>query len=311
MPHFTVGWLGLISASSKYLKLSQVDLSTNAEVTDDGSGTIYAESLSLTGWAPVANGTSGAIGTLLSQIGIGGTCIGSGHTITSVQLTHRKVGTCDAPLGGTPHFRHTLAKALAVLNEISASRNQDASITWSLHALSASGNNPVAVTDGVAAPTVNVDERYRLAISKIAGVQFPEIDNVRIGFNVELTPKDPALTGQIYPEDVGVIAIRPVIDLEGQDLTRVKTGLIELAANGATHLNTTIQLARLEDSASYYDFAENQHIELTVAGLAVPDSLVSASTRGRATNRIRLTAAFDGVNSPVVPTVGTSISSSP
>ena len=307
---FTAGWLSLNSVATKHVKLSQIDFPTNSEVTDDGSGTIYAEQLALTGWAPVANGTTGAIATMLAQFGIGGACIGSAFTITSADVIYRKVGTCDAPLSGTPHFRHRMSKGLGILNALSASRNQDASITWSIHALSDSGGAPVSPTDGVAA-VVPENERYRLAISKIAGVQFPEIDSINIGFNVELTPKDPSLTGVIYPEDVGVISVRPVVDIQGQDLSRVKATLIELAANAATHTNTTLQLAALEDSASFYGFGTSNHTELTVAGLAVPTNLGSASARSRANNSIQLTSAYDGTNAPIVATLGTSISASP
>lgn len=308
---FTVGWLSLNSGATKHVKLSQIDEPTNAEVTDDGSGTIYAESLALTGWAPVLNYTTGAIGTMLSQFGLNGQCIGSDKTITSADGIFRKLGTCDVPLGGSPHLRHRIVKGLGILNALSASRNQDANITGSIHSLSDGGGAPVAVTDGVAQVTPVVDERYRLAISKIAAVQFPEIDNINIGFNIELSPKDPAMTGVISPSDVGVISIRPVVELQGKDLTRVKSSLIELRANGVTHLNTTFQLARLENSSSYYDFAENEHIEITAAGLAVPTNLGSASARSRANNTIQLTTAFDGSNAPLIITVGTSISATP
>lgn len=308
---FTVGWLSLNSASTKHLKLSQVDEPTNSEVTDDGSGTIYAEHLSLTGQKPEANGTTGAIGTLLSQIGLNGQCIGSGKTITSADIIYRKVGTCDVPLGGTPHMRHRYSKGLITLQTLSASRNQDASLAFKLKGLSDAGGAPVAITDGVAQPGTPVEERYRLAICKFADVQFPEIESVSVAYNIELTPDDPALTGVIWPSDVGVIAVRPVFTIQGRDLSQVKATLIELTGNGATHLNTTFQLARLEDSASYYDFADNQHIEMTLAGLIVPDNLGSASARSRASNTLTLTTAFDGTNAPIVATIGTSISATP
>lgn len=308
---FTVGWLSLISAATKHIKLSQIDFPTGAEVTDDGSGTIYSESLSLTGWAPVANGTTGAIGTMLTQFGINGVCIGSTQTITGADILYRKLGTCDFPLGATPHFRERMTKGYGVLNALSASRNQDANISWSVHSLSDAGGAPVSPTDGVAAVTPLVDERYRLAICEIAGIQFPEIDSINIGFNVELSPKDPSLTGQISPEDVGVLSVRPVVDIQGKDLTRVKATLIELAANACTHANTTLQLVRLQNSASYYPFASAQHIKFTVAGLAVPTNLGSASARSRALNSIQLTTMHDGTNSPIIATVGTAISATP
>lgn len=311
MSQYSVGWLSLISGSSKHFKLAQANLVSNLEVTNDGSGTIFPEQLAVTRWEPVLTGQVGAIATMLGQVGLSGACIGSGKTITSANLISRKLGTCDDPLSGTPNFQHSFAKALIHLTELSAARNQDATLGFQLHALSASGNAPVAVTDGVAAPTPLVNERFRLAISKIAGVQFPEIQEIRIGFGISLTPKEPGLAGQIAPEDVGVLTIAPVLDLTGIDLTRVKATLMELSGNGATHVNTTIQLAKLTENGDFDDFANSSHITATMYGMAIPDEYMSGSAGQRATNRIQLVGSYDGTNAPIVFATGDTLSATP
>jgi len=75
---YTVGWLGL---DSLFMKLTQTDFPTNEEITDDDSGGLYAEAMALTGLAPVNTGTTTAIKSLLSTIGITGQCVQSGATV--------------------------------------------------------------------------------------------------------------------------------------------------------------------------------------------------------------------------------------
>ena len=305
---FTVGWLSL---DSTHMNLSQSDFPTNAEVTDDDSGSLYAEAQALTGFAPVGSGTTSAIKSLLSNIGVSGQCVQSGASIEVADIIQRALGNCDNPLSGTPHFRHRVTRGLILPDTLTMSRNQDAKLSFSLHTFTDnSGNAPVAETDGVAAVTPIVSERYRLAVSKIAGVQFPEIEEVNLTFNIEITPKEPKLA-TISPLTAGVLTVRPVYLLRGRDLTRVKAGLIELGANGATHANTIFQLARIESAASFYAPGTSNHITATSYGVAVPANLASGSARSRSTNEIRLEAGFDGTNAPIVFTYDTTYNTNP
>lgn len=293
---YIVGWL---SFDSTHMNLTNLDFPTNAEITDDESGSVYAEALALTGFAPVANVTTKAIKSMLDSAGLSGQCIKSGGTITQCDVIERRIGNCDSPLTATPHYRKRMNKALLRLGTLSASRTADATITAIVDAFSDGGGSPVAITDGVAQPTPIVSERYRLAVSKIAGVQFPQIENISLAFNVTALPKEPQLAS-VYPETGGVATILPELTLTGKDLSRVQAGLMELAANGATHANTVLQLKRIESGASFYGSGENQHISITLAGLAVPQNLASGSGRSRATNSIVLRADYDGVNAPAV-----------
>ena len=284
-------------------KVTTGELPTGAEVTGDDAGALYETSLSLTGFAPVCSFTTKAINSLLGFCGIGGQCVGSGFPVTQFDAFNRKLDDCDAPLSGTPHMRHRVVKGLLRLGTLTADRNVDATLSATLDAFSDGTNAPVAETDGVALPTTFASERYRLGICKIANVQFPEVEGVAIAYNAEIDTKEPAL-GSIWPESAGVITVRPAITFRGRDLSRVKATLIELGANGATHANTVVQLARLESGASYYDFASSNHLSITAAGLAVPTSLFSGSAGSRSTNEITLTGHHDGTNVPILHTVG-------
>jgi len=265
----------------------------------------------VTGLAPVASGTTSSLKTLLSALGLTGQCVQSGATVEVADVIERALGDCDNPLGGTPHYRKRVTRGLIIPDTLTMPRNTDASATFQLHTFTdSSGNSPVAITDGVAAPAGVVSERYRLAISKIGNVQYPEIENILLTHNVELTPKEPKLA-TTTPETAGVLTVRPQFVLHGRDLTRVKTGLQELAGNGATHANTLIQLARIESGASFFAPGTSNHITMSAFGVSIPTNLGTGSGRGRVTNEIRLNCGFDGTNAPIVFTFDTTYNTNP
>lgn len=301
MPQYTNGALTLTDSvpADVHVKVTNVDMSANAEVTGDDSGSLYEETLSLTGFAPVANFTSKAIATILGLIGLDGECVSDAHDITVVDIINRKLETCEAALGGTPHMRYRIDTGILRLATLDMPRNQDATISVTLDAFTDGTNAPVAETDGVAMVTPLVNERFRLGLCKVAGVQFPDNAGMSIEYNVGLTDKTPAF-GSIWADSAGVVTVRPVLVMRGRDLAKVKSGLIELGATAAAHADTTIQLIKLLDSGSFQPLANAVHIKFTVAGLAVPESIFSSSAGGNATNEIRIPLMHDGTNAPIV-----------
>lgn len=281
-----------------HVKLTSVGIPTNSEASGDGSGGLYEESLSLTGFAPVVNWTSKAISQFLDFIPIDGQCVGSAYAVTLVNIILRKLETCEAALGATPHMRYAVADGLLRLGSLTAERNADATISGILDTFTDGTNAPVAETDGVAMPTPLVTERYRLGLCKIAGIVFPDIEGISIEYNVSISEKTPAF-GLIWPAQAGVLTVRPVLVLRGKDLSKVKTGLIELGATTALHADSLIQLIKLLDAGSYETFASSVHISMTIDGMALPDDLASSSG-GRAANEIRIPLKHDGTNLPIV-----------
>lgn len=282
-----------------HVKLTAVDFPTNPEISDDGSGGLDAEGLALTGFAPVATLTTKALATLLDTVGLYGICVQPTSSLVEVDVLARKLETCKDPLDATPHMEYNVDRGLLLLGSLTASRTDDATLTSILHTFTDGTNGPVAETDGVAWPTPQVQQRYRLGLCKLAGVQFPEIEEVSIEFDLAITEKTPAL-GSIWPDSAGVLSARPVITVRGRDLSRVKTGLIELGANAATHANTVIQLIKLANSGSFEDFGSSLHTTITADGLLVPENLYSGSSGSRVTNQLRLPVRFDGTNAPLV-----------
>lgn len=286
--------------TTTYRGLDSHDLAVNPDISDDGTGDLYLQALALLGYFPVANCTGRSIGSLLDLIALNGTCVSSSHTIQSGALITRKIDTCQDALGATPHMQHAFAKALIIPRNITASRNQDARFTFEIHALSAAGANPIAVTDGVAWPTTIVNDRYRLGVPKLGNIAFPEVDEISLDFNVTMTDKTPE-PGSIYCEKLGVLTVAPQLTLRGRDLSKVKTGAIELLGNQATHANTLLQFLKVAtDAAGYQAAGSSVHTTMTLAGLAVPNSLVSSSAGQRANNEILLVARESSGTAPIV-----------
>lgn len=301
MPEYTVGCLTVVETgpTTTHLGLTNVDYPTNAEVSGNDSGSLYEEFYAVTGFAPVATLTSKAVTELIGMIGLNGVCVGAGKPVTQVDVISRKMETCQTSLGSTPHLRDRCTAGLLRLGSLSASRGQDATITAILDTFTDGTNGPVARTDGVAMPTPLTVERLTLGQLAIAGVVYPEVESVSIEFGVSISEKTPAL-GFIWPESAGVLTVRPILTLQGRDLSKVTAALLAFTANQATHANTKIQLIRRANAGAFESFVSTVHTSITMAGLVVPDNLVSASANQRGTHTIRVMGHFDGTNAPIL-----------
>lgn len=303
MPEYTVGCLTVVESGAPdvttHLGLTQVDYTTGAEVSGNDSGSLYEEFYAVTGFAPVANLTSKAVAELLGMIGINGVCVGADKPIEQVDVISRKMETCQTALGSTPHIRDRCTTGLLRLGNLTASRGQDATLSVILDTFTDGTNGPVARTDGVAMPSPLTVERLTLGQLAIAGVVYPEVESVSIDFGVSISEKTPAL-GFIWPESAGVLTVRPILTLQGRDLSKVTANLMAFSANEAAHTNTKIQLIRRANAGAFASFASTVHTSITMAGLVVPDNLVSASANSRGTHTLRVMGHFDGTNAPVI-----------
>jgi hypothetical protein len=313
MPEFTVGCLTVVETgpTTTHLGLNQVDLSAGVDVSGNDSGTFYEEFQSIMSVSPVATGTTKAITELGSMAGLNGQCVGSGKAITQVDVISRKLETCQTALGGTPHTRDRVTTGFLRLNTLSAPRGQDATMSFTLDALTDGTNAPLARTHGVALPSPITTERLTLGQCLIAGVVWPEIESVSIDFNVNTSEKMPAL-GAIWPESIGVLTVRPVITVTGRDLSKLTQALLDFSSgSSATHANTIIQLIRRASGAAYAAFAGSVHTSITAAGIIIPENLVSASANQKATNSIRIPCHYDGTNAPILFNFATAYDTTP
>lgn len=297
---YTLGCFTITTGSgSTHHGATNIDFPLNVEVSGNDSGSTYEEFPALTRVSPSATISTKNIAAVLDAVGLLGTCVGSTFPVTQFDVLTRRMSDCQTSLSGTPHIRDRVSNGLLTLGSLTADRGADATISFMLDAITDGSNAPVSRTDGVALPTPVVAQRYTLGLPAISGATFPEIESVSIDFGISKTDMTPQL-GAIWPDSVGVLQARPVITFRGRDLSKVTNALIAAGADDATHVDTVIQLIARENAGAFEAFGDPAHITITVAGLVVPESLVSASANQRATTSLRLLATYDGTNAPVL-----------
>jgi hypothetical protein len=309
---YTIGCLSLynISDVATHIGLQQFDLAANVEASDDGSGSLYAEHMSVTGVSPVASFTTKCLASLLGFVGINGQCVGTGLAVTKVDGITRRMENCDEALGGSPHIRDRVSKGLLRLGSLNAARGQDATITGMVDALSDGTNAPVVRTDGVALPTGVVSQRFTLGKCAFANTTFDNLEQVGIEFNVQTDEKLPA-EAMLWPETIGVLTVRPVIVFGARDVSKITNTLLAAGASAATHANSIIQLVKRQSAGSFVAAATEEHIRFTLAGLMIPENIASAAAQAKATGSLRIPCHYDGTNAPVTVDVTAAYDSTP
>lgn len=270
----------------------------NAVVQGDDEGELYDRSLSLVGFAPVYTFTVKNIAAALDVIAVIGQCVGTGLAITGVSMYYRRLTDCQTVLSGTPHIKDVVSTGLLVLSGQQASRGGVASLTFTLYAISDGTNPPVVRTDGVALPATILTAQYTLGAFSAAGIEYAEVDSVSEAYNIGVDV-DPAL-GLIWPTNVAVRTIRPVRTFTGRDLSKVTNGLLAAGFDNPVHADTKFQLIKLVNAGSFDSFGSSVHILQTMAGMLVPEDIVSIAANQRATHSCRIIGSFDGTNSPII-----------
>lgn len=300
-PEYTIGCVSLFDAvaAATHVSLTNVDFPTNAEVSDDGSGSLYAQQMCITGFSPVAAMNSKAISQILAFIGLNGQCVGAGLDVSQIDVVQRQMENCDSALGVTPHLRDRVTKGLLRIGTIGVAGREDATISFILDTLADGSNGPVARNPGVAMPTPVVSERYGKGACKLAGVQFPKLDGWDLEFNVQMDEKLPD-DASIWPATAGVLTVRPVLVVKHRDLSKVTDALLAVGAEEAAHADTVLQLVKRKNAGAFEDFGDSVHGRITLNGLLLPDNLVSVAAQQKATGTLRLPCSFDGSNAPVL-----------
>lgn len=308
---FTMGPLSVTVSgpTTSSLALESCNWSGGIEVTDNRSGSAYAEGLSVTGYEPTGDVTTAALGAMLDLVGLSGACIHETNgPILAVRQYWRNLANCLS--GSLSHERKNVTRGLARLISLSAQRGQDATLNVRFDAATdESGNAPISKETSVALPTTIIATRYELAGVIVGGVTFDEVSNLDIQFGVGITDKLPTF-GQVAPQAFGVNEIKPRATLTGRDVSKISAALLAAAAAGATHANTSfIFKKRGVNGASWVSEATAEHILMTMAGVYVPENLGSGSGTGSASSSVVLYSHYDGTNAPWIVDTTYAISS--
>ena len=282
--------------------IETVNITTETEIrSDPTSGDVYARHVAIPAQKPAADFTSFALQDCLDQIGIAGLNIAGIANGVNFYGYKREDGGSRAT--GSSHRKYNIKKGLIVPNRITCDHQGDARIMYNVHMTWDGTNDPFVVTDSVAVPTAgNDNERFTIGKIVIGSVTIEAVTSFELAFGMDVLVEGG--DSDIYDTHASITSVKPVLTLNGVDIEWLKSSNIPLAGKAATHANTTVYLRkRLQTSAGYVADATAEHIKMTIAGLSAVDQVFNAN--GEAS--LKLAAAYDGTNVPVVITTASAI----
>ena len=272
----------------------------NTETTADDSGGIYDEARSIISQLPEPNYTTKSIQTLLQLTGLRGVCFSSDGTRPGVLIYGQVVSDCKNQPASTDNLRYTIPMGLIRPGTLSASRTGDATMSFTIDALTDGTNAPFSGTySGITLPTTVVNEKYGLGASKVGSVLLSEPTGFNLDFGIQPDEKLPEVGG-VWAETAGVRKVRPALTIQGQDPTQLDDAKIPLLGMQAAHSNTKLQLKKRIRGGSYEANASLVHFYMTLDGLTLVNDPFSTSGDGVADFEARLESTYDDTNAPVV-----------
>lgn len=273
----------------------------NTETTGDDSGGIYDEARSIVSQLPEPTYSTKSVQTLLSVIALNGTCFSSDGSHPGVRIYGQVVRDCKNLPAATANLRYTIPKGLLRLDTLSIPRTGDATVSFTVDALTDGTNAPFSGTyAGITLPTSPVSNKYGMGAARVGNILVSEPTNLSLAFGVGTDEKLPAV-GAVWADTAGVRKVQPSLSIQGQDPTMLDdtTGIPMLGKQGI-HTNTKIQLKKRLRGGAYELDASTVHMAMTLDGLTLVNDPFSSSGDVVADFDARLEGTFDGTNSPAV-----------
>ena len=276
----------------------RVELET--ETQPDDSGSFYDEARSIISQLPTVEWTSKAIGDWLTWIGLEGYCIASDGTHPGLQVYGNVLGDCKDPPLSTDNVRYTVPTGLIVLGSLRMPRGRDAELSLMCHAITDGTNAPLSSAYGsITLPTGLAVAQYTLGHCQVGNVVLTDLADATLNFGVQIAGKTPA-QGSVWADSVAARKCQPMLTLSGFD-PRVlddATGIPQLGKQ-ATHAQTLIQLKKRAGYAAFVADATEEHIAITMGGLAKVTTAFGAAGNSESSTVIVVEGVHDGTNAPL------------
>lgn len=278
--------------------ITQQAVRVGAEHTAEATaGSEYARHGAINQMRPGGSFTSYAITDVLDLLGLRGACLAGGAS-PGAEFFQRALARCGTVQSTAVHRKIIIPNGLAVARGISVSHRADATINVEVLAYYDGTNNPLIISENIAAPTGIADTaRYTLGPIEVAGIAIEGNLSVDIDFgNGAATDGGDS---EPYDTHIQIPQIVPTITIRGRDVAKFGASGIGLVGAHGTHANTSIVLRkRTAGTASFSDDADN--IEFTADCIASFDDGFTASGNQRGEASLTLTALDDGTNAPLV-----------
>lgn len=271
------------------------DVQTNAV-----GGKIYPEQITIASVKPRITASTYDLPKVVDAFGVVGRMIAQAESKPGVALVQAKYND-SALASGSAHRRLRFAKSYNMINRISVSHRQDATVEFTSMALFDTTNLPVVAEESIALPTLPVSSgRWTIASVSVGGVSL--LCNVQVDIDFGNSSDVFGCDSDIYDTHVNVNEIVPKISITSLDPTGFKTsGGVPLIGLVGTHANTKIVLRkRLASQAGFVADATAEHISITAAGVLLASNPFEGQGNQRAQASYLMTCAFDNTNSPIV-----------
>jgi hypothetical protein len=262
------------------------------------NGEAFPQFLAMYAQKPVAEFTSLNLAQAIDAVGLIVLPIRSDSN-RGVNFFAQKYEEGSVPAAGASHRAYTLRDGLLIPRKLSASHQQDASIDYSALITWDGTNDPIVPTDNVSLPAGLEDfSRYALGPITIGGEALDQVTNLEIDFGVDA--RTTGAQSAIWDTHSSIRRIMPRLMITGIDAEWFKSTRIPLRGKAGTHANTSIYLRKRDDSGTFVDAGNAEHIRITADGLVYAEQLFSAGEAEDGTVSLAMPLRYDGTNAPLV-----------
>lgn len=279
--------------------ITNQQISTASECRQSpANGEAYPQFLALYAQKPIAEFTSLNIAQAIDACGLTGLPIRSA-TNPGVKFFAQKYEEGSTPAAGANHRAFTLRDGLLVPRRLSVSHQQDASIDYSALITWDGTNDPIVATDGVALPDGLEDfARYTLGPITVGGVALDQVTSFDLDFGCDA--RTTGAQSAIWDTHSSIRRIMPRLTITGIDAEWFKSANIPLKGKAGTHANTSIYLRKRDDSGTFVDKGDAEHIRITADGLCYAEQIFAAGEAEDGTVTLSMPLRYDGTNAPLV-----------
>lgn len=267
----------------------------NTVTREAASGEVYARLAAIISKDSEKTFATRSIATALAAIGTTGGEIGSGG-LGDVVFYYRKLDRGTVPTGDA--ISHTINDGIILPRSLSVDNRGIAQIDFQVMISDDGVNDPVIVNASDTMPALGSENEqlFTLGTAKVANNVITKKKSVRVDFG--LTGTREMADSEIEATFTSLTGVLPVITIAGIDSTWATS--LGLAGIACTHANSYVQFRKLLHGGSFVADGSAVHPKLTFAGIADITKILGASQGRTAQSAIRVSATYDGTNSPLV-----------
>lgn len=265
----------------------------NTITREAASGEVYARLAAIISKDSEKTFATRSIATALAAIGTTG---GNIDMLGGVVFYYRKLARGTVPTADA--ISHTINDGIILPRSISVDNRGIAQIDFQVMIADDGVNDPIIVNASDTMPALGSENEqlFTLGTAKVANTTITKKKSVRVDFG--LTGTREMADSDIEATFISLTGVLPVITIAGIDSTWATS--LGLAGAACTHANSYVQFRKLLHGGSFVADGSAVHPKLTFAGIADITKVLGASQGRTAQSAIRVSATYDGTNSPLV-----------